>query len=145
MQTSTACHRVSFYLAIRRSFGAGAGRCLSLYLWSGLRNPHPDKVDDMVQIGEEIGAWEPAVVTVLLNARLLNKKKGRRRRRQWLTEKLVGTRGLDSEESGYKLNQANYLTSSSLLSWIWLSKPSSIRYSTMHSTCSDMFWWSIQI
>lgn len=75
MQTSTACHRVSFYLAIRRSFGAGAGRCLSLYLWSGLRNPHPDKVDDMVQIGEEIGAWEPAVVTVLLNARPLNKKK----------------------------------------------------------------------
>lgn len=47
----------------------------------------------------------------------------------------------------YKSSNRNiiYQTSSSLCSWIWLSKPNSIRYSTMHRTCSDMFWWSIHI
>lgn len=36
-------------------------------------------------------------------------------------------------------------TSSSLSSGTRWSRPSSIRYSTMHSTCSDMFGWSMEI
>lgn len=63
------------YLAIRRSLGAGARWSLPLHLRGCLRNPDPDKVDDMVQIGEEVGAREPAVVAMLLNAGLLETKK----------------------------------------------------------------------
>lgn len=59
------------YLAIRRGFSAGAGWSLSLHFRSCLGNPNPHKVDDMVQIGEEVSAREPAVVAMLLNARLL--------------------------------------------------------------------------
>lgn len=62
------------YLAVRRGLGAGAGRSLSLHLGRRLGNPHPDKVDDMVQVGEEIGSGEPAVVAVLLDAGLLGGK-----------------------------------------------------------------------
>lgn len=36
-------------------------------------------------------------------------------------------------------------STSSLSSWTWLSRPSSMRYRTIHSTCSDMLGWSIQI
>lgn len=64
------------YLAIRRSLSAGARWSLPLHLRGRLRNPDPDKVDDMVQIGEEVGAREPAVVAMLLNAGLLETKKG---------------------------------------------------------------------
>lgn len=62
------------YLAVRRGLGAGAGRSLSLHLGRRLGNPHPDKVDDMVQVGEEIGSGEPAVMAVLLDAGLLGGK-----------------------------------------------------------------------
>lgn len=63
--------RATFYLAVRRGFSAGAGRGLSLHFRSCLRYTNPYKVDDVVQIGEEVGAREPAVVAVLLDARLL--------------------------------------------------------------------------
>lgn len=65
----------SAYLAIRRGLGAGAGRSLSLHLRGRLRNTHPDKVDDMVQVGKEIGSGEPAVMAMLLDAGLLGVNK----------------------------------------------------------------------
>lgn len=60
-----------FYLAIGRGFGAGAGWSLSLHLRSCLRDTDSHKVDDVVQIGEEVRAREPAVMAMLLNARFL--------------------------------------------------------------------------
>lgn len=62
---------VTSYLAVRRSFSAGAGRSFSLHLRSRFGNPNPYEVDDMMQIGEQVCAGEPAVVAVLLNAGLL--------------------------------------------------------------------------
>lgn len=61
----------STYLAIRWSFSTGAGRGVPLYFRGCLRHSNPDKVDDMVQVGKEVSAREPAVMTVLLDARLL--------------------------------------------------------------------------
>lgn len=58
-------------LAVRRGFSARAGGRLPLHLRSRLRNPNSHKVYDVVQVGEKIGSWEPAVMTVLLNAGLL--------------------------------------------------------------------------
>lgn len=60
-----------FYLAVGRGFGAGAGWSLSLHLRSCLGDTDPDEVDDVVQIGEEVRAREPAVMAMLLNARFL--------------------------------------------------------------------------
>lgn len=106
------------YLAVRRGLGAGAGRSLSLHLGRRLGNPHPDKVDDMVQVGEEIGSGEPAVVAVLLDAGLLGGK----------TPVRHCTHGqLHCDEENSCDPNKTHLTSSSLLSWTWLSRPSSIR------------------
>lgn len=72
LQSENHCAVVTFsYLAVRGRFSAGAGWSLSFHLGGRLGNPDPHKVDDMVQIGEEIGAREPAVMAVLLNAGLL--------------------------------------------------------------------------
>lgn len=71
--TTQCAGRVLTDLAEVGCLGAGAGRGLSLplHLGGSLRHPHPHVVDDMVQVGQEVGAWEPAVMAVLLNARLL--------------------------------------------------------------------------
>ena len=63
--------KVSPHLSKRGGFSAGAGRGLSLHLRGCFRNSDPHKVDDMVQVGQEVGAREPAVMAVLLNARFL--------------------------------------------------------------------------
>lgn len=68
---SNPSSRASFYLAIGGSFSASTRRGLSFHFGSRLRHPNPHKVDDMVQIGEEVSAREPAVMAVFLNARLL--------------------------------------------------------------------------